>query len=57
MAVLAIGYAILIGMAGDLGSAAFGILVAAASVGFVVLAGKMRKSDKARADFLSSKIH
>lgn len=56
MAVLAIVYAILIGMDGDLGSAAFGIFVAAASVGFVVFAGRMRKSDKARADFFPPNV-
>lgn len=37
------------GTGGDIGSAAFGGAVATASVGLVVFAGRMRKSDKQRA--------
>lgn len=56
MAVLAIVYAVLIGLDGDLGSAAFGLFVAAASVGFVFLAGWMRKHDKKRADLFPPSV-
>ena len=56
MAVGAVAYAILTGIGGDFRNAAFGIVIAVASIGFVVLAGKMRKSDKARADFFTPKV-
>ena len=56
MAVLASVYAVLIGLDGDLGSAAFGLFVAAASVGFVCLAGWMRKHDKKRADLFPPSV-
>lgn len=56
MAVGALLYALLMGLSGDVGSAAFGIAIAVASLGFVILAGKMRNSDKARADLLPPKV-
>ncbi len=50
MAVIATVYAVLIGLDGGLGSAAFGLFFATASVGFVFIAGWMRKHDKKRTD-------
>ncbi|WP_167762519.1 hypothetical protein [Brevundimonas intermedia] len=56
MAVAALALAILLGISGDPGNAAFAIVVAAASVGFAVLAGRMKKTDKARADLFPPTI-
>lgn len=56
MAVAALAYAVLSGMGGDFGNAAFAIVVAAASVAFAILAGKMRKTDKARADLFPPEV-
>jgi hypothetical protein len=56
MAVAAVAYSVLSGMGGDLGSAVFGIVVAIASVGFVFIAGRMRKADKKWADLFPPSV-
>lgn len=56
MAFLAVVYSILAGISGELGSAAFGVVVAMASVGFVVLSGRMRKHDKKWGDLFPPSV-